>query len=55
MVVKHWPSLGGFDSVFDCLTLKDPSLLNEISGRAAMLRTSKAQEFQSMASLFLRI
>ena len=37
-LLKHWPSLGGFDSVFDWLTLKDPSLLNEISGRAAMLR-----------------
>ena len=37
-LLKHWPSLGGFDTAFDWLTQRDSLLLQDILGRATLLR-----------------
>ena len=37
-LLKHWPSLGGFDCVSEWLAEREPTLLNYVSGRAALLR-----------------
>ena len=37
-LLKHWPSLGGFDDTEQWLTENEPALLEHVPGRAAMLR-----------------
>ena len=42
-LLKHWPSLGGFEAVEEWLTHKEPALLEEQHGRAAWLRVLQHQ------------
>ena len=37
-LLKHWPSLGGFDAAEQWLLQREPALLEHVPGRAAMLR-----------------
>ncbi|QNI46821.1 hypothetical protein [Synechococcus sp. A15-60] len=37
-LLKHWPSLGGFDAAEQWLVQREPALLEHVPGRAAMLR-----------------
>ena len=37
-LLKHWPSLGGFDATEQWLVQREPALLDHVPGRAAMLR-----------------
>ena len=37
-LIRHWPSLGGFDDAEYWLCNKEPRLLEELSGRATLLR-----------------
>ena len=37
-LLKHWPSLGGFDATEQWLLQREPALLDHVPGRASMLR-----------------
>ena len=42
-LLRHWPSLGGFSQAFTWLTAHEPGLLDEIDGRATLLRCLQHQ------------
>ena len=42
-LLKHWPSLGGFDAAEQWL-IKEPALLEELPGKATLLRLCSTKE-----------